>query len=128
MSHKSAIQNPVEFFVAHGFLHDSEIIDICCRILNGIVEVSVDDLNAAFLDLPNDPGRWPGKLIFEGAKTLNSNLYFVDGVVISKSLCFVNNGYFLMEFELRYGGFFGEGRHRASIDFTFDKLFVTATL
>ncbi|WP_143690766.1 hypothetical protein, partial [Xanthomonas oryzae] len=57
------------FLFEHGDLHDCRITNVTWSLKLNRLEVSVADLNANFLGLPEYAGPQPGRLIFDGANS-----------------------------------------------------------
>ncbi|WP_143699910.1 hypothetical protein [Xanthomonas oryzae] len=58
------------FLFEHGDLHDCRITNVTWSLKINRLEVSVADLNANFLGLPEYAGPQPGRLIFDGIRLI----------------------------------------------------------
>ncbi|URQ79318.1 hypothetical protein NAL33_20985 [Xanthomonas oryzae pv. oryzae] len=58
------------FLFEHGDLHDCRITNVTWSLKLNRLEVSVADLNANFLGLPEYAGPQPGRLIFDGIRLI----------------------------------------------------------
>jgi hypothetical protein len=104
MTSSQKITDPIAFFVDRGFLHDAEVINVSCKVSEKIIEININDLNAAFFELPNYGTTQPALLIFGDATSFYANIGFEDDIVISKAHSFRDTHGFICDFQLRYGG------------------------
>jgi hypothetical protein len=121
MMSATEIIDPIAFFADRGFLHDAEILNIACKITESSVEIEINDLNAAFFELPNYGSAQMGILRFSNATALYTNIDFTDGVTISKAYSSRIEGGFICDLQLRYGGTVGNV-NGASVRIDFEKL------
>lgn len=125
MKNVEKIGNPVIFFEEKGLLHDAELIYLKLRVTDRIVELTVEDINAAFTGHPNYGGAQMKLLTFLNAKALYSNIDLTDGITISKAYSFQVGDGFICDFQLRYGGA-EENVNGASLRITFESMSVAS--
>lgn len=63
-----------EFLFERGNLHDCKINNIAWSLKSNRLEVSILDLNANFIGLPEYLGLQPGRLIFDGVRSVQGDV------------------------------------------------------
>ncbi len=59
-----------EFLFERGDLHDCKISNVAWSLKSNRIEISILDLNANFLGLPEYSGPQPGRIIFDGIRSV----------------------------------------------------------
>ena len=96
-----------EFFFERGDLHDCNINNIAWNLKSNRLEVSILDLNANFIGLPEYSGPQPGRLIFDGIESVKTDVSpSGDNLQIYEASFSVRNGWQVVEFLLSPAGKF----------------------
>ncbi len=125
MQNATHLADPIAFFSNHGCLHDAEVISIVCRPTEKTVEITIDDIDAAFVGMPSYSMGRKIALVFSKATSLYSNLEFADGITVSKAYCVRAEFGFICDFQLRYGGA-QDNLNGASVRIAFERISVAS--
>ena len=96
-----------EFLLERGDLHDCKINNVAWSLKSNRLEVEILDLNANFIGLPEYSGLQPGRLIFDGIRSVQADVSpSGDNLRIYEASFSVREGLQVVEFLLSPAGKF----------------------
>src|SRR5665213_1735878 len=113
-----SINDPLTYLAELGHLHDVEINKLSVDIEHQMLDLVVDDINANFTDLPENPGRMAAMLRFGGVTSLFLDLDLAEGLRISSASVTGENANFQLDVEFNIGyGRITKGRPPMTLKF-----------
>lgn len=106
-----------DYFFESGDLHDCRIRRIAWNAQLGHFEILIFDLNANFIGLPEYRGPQPGRLTFEGVRSVHIDVSMSDsGLRIYEALSRIDADLLVVEFRFSPGGKLAVGFETISIE------------
>jgi hypothetical protein len=101
----TTVDNPDSYIQSLGGLHDARMEGFELNLSNRTLTIAVDDLNSAFLDLPEYEGHYPADICLSGVSTVTADFEWAGRILSIYELAINRiDGQFGMQLKLAPSG------------------------